>query len=72
MPDFPEIEDGLFPRHKPVMSSALEDHVVVYAVDDIPVLVSLGTSEDFPHLQLAMEYPGLLEGAFADGGAARI
>jgi PUA domain protein len=71
MPGFASIEDELFPRRKPVMSYTLEDHVILYAVDDIPLLVSLNTGEIFPHLRLAIEYPGLLQAVFVDDGAVR-
>jgi PUA domain protein len=71
MPRFSEIEAELFPRRTLVTVYHLEDHVELYTVEKRPVLVELGTREVIPHLQIAIERPGLLRSVYVDDGAVR-
>ena len=71
MPLFPEIENEIFPKKTPVNVYNLGDHAKLYCVEGVPVLVQLGYGEIFPHLKIAMNYPGLLRTVFIDEAAAK-
>lgn len=71
MPPIKSIIDDLFPKKVPVIVYSLENHVKLYAVNDKPVFVELGTGEIFPMLKTAIAYPGLLPTIYVDEGAVR-
>ena len=71
MPLFNQIEHEILPKKTPVVVFNLEDHCKLYVVDNLPVLVELGYGQIFPHLRIAMNYPGLLRTIFVDETAAR-
>jgi PUA domain protein len=71
MTRFPEIEPDLFPKKTPITVFSLEDHVSLYAIDNVPILVQTGDHHVFPHLQVAIEYRGLLRHLYVDDGAVR-
>jgi PUA domain protein len=71
MPKFGDIEEDVFPKRVPVIIYHLEDHVSIYIIENIPRLVELGDGTILPHLQLAIEYPGLLKYVYVDDGAVR-
>ena len=71
MPLFPQISDTIFPKKVPVTVFNLPDHAKLYFVENSPALVELGYGEVFPHLKIAMNYPGLLRTVFVDETAAK-
>ncbi|KAH0793004.1 PUA domain containing protein [Histomonas meleagridis] len=71
MKGFEEIEDKLFPKKTVVVVYHLENHLELYAVQDKPVLFRLGSGQVFPHLFIAMSYPGMLPAVYVDDGAVR-
>ena len=71
MPLFNQIENEILPKKVPVTVFNLEGHCKLYFVENLPVLVELGYGQIFPHLKIAMSYPGLLRTIFVDELAAK-
>lgn len=71
MPLIEGIMDELFPKKTPVIVYSIEQHLKLYAVDNKPVLVELGTGDVFPMLRTAINYPGLLPVVYVDEGAVK-
>jgi len=71
MPPIVQIIDEIFPKKIPVTVYNLENHVKMYAVEDRPKLIELGSGEVFPVLKIAIENPGLLPCVYVDDGAVK-
>ncbi|EAY07133.1 PUA domain containing protein [Trichomonas vaginalis G3] len=69
MPLIEGIIDEIFPKKTPVIVYSIEQHLKLYAVDNKPVMVELGTGDVFPMLRTAIDYPGLLPVIYVDEGA---
>lgn len=64
MPRFAEIADDLLPKKTPVIIHHLGDHITMYSIHGIVILIQLGDGTIFPQLKLPIEYPGLLPSVF--------
>ena len=71
MNGFEQIQDKIFPKKTVVVVYHLENHLQLYAVEGKPVLFELGSGQVFPHLYIAMTYPGMLPAVYVDDGAVR-
>lgn len=71
IPLLAEIENEIFPNKTPVSSQKVDNHLIVYSVNDKPILFSLPTQQICPHLMLVLQYPDLLPAVYVDEGAVK-
>lgn len=64
VPRLAEIADEIFPKKVPVVIHNLGDHVSLYSVNNVPLLVECGDGTIFPHLKLPVEWPKLLRSVY--------